>query len=103
MAYIEHKKPKIPAGYQSLPVGATCVKLTAPTGSRYAVLKTSGACAIRWRDDGPSAVDNATGGVAVKEGSTIELHSAEQIAGFRAIGTGSTGATGNIDALYYKI
>ncbi len=98
MAYVEYSKPKVPAGYQALPVGATAVKLTVPTGARYATLKVQGN-AIRYRDDGPTAVNSTTGGISVADGKVMELHSRDQIDAFKAI---STGATGMLEIAYYK-
>jgi hypothetical protein len=99
MAYVEYPKPKVPNGYQALPVGATCVKLTVPTSSRYAVGRVA-TNDIRYRDDGPSAVNTTTGGITIKVDEKIELTSPEQLAGFRAI---STGATGMFEVSYYKV
>ncbi len=100
MAYVEYpKQPKVPAGYQGLPVGATCVKLTIPTGSRYAVGRVA-TNDIRYRDDGPSAVNTTTGGITLKVDDTLQLTSPEQLAGFRAI---ATGATGVLQVSYYKV
>jgi hypothetical protein len=99
MANIEYKYPKTPAGYQALPVGSTAVKLTVPTGTRYATVKVM-TNDIRYRDDGPTAVNNTTGGISVAKGTVMELHSREQIDGFKAI---STGATGMLEIAYYKL
>lgn len=97
MAYIEYKTPKTPAGYQALPVGATCVKLTVPTGVRYGVAKA--AVGMRWRDDGPSAVNNTTGGISLFPKEELVLDSKEKLDALRVI---ATGATGMLEVSYYK-
>lgn len=97
MAYVEHIKPPIPAGFQSLPVGATAVKLTIPAGSRYAEVKVTGA-PIRFRDDGPTA--SGTTGCSLAVNDTVQLTSREQLAGFTAA---TTGPTATLEIAYYKL
>lgn len=98
MAYVEYPKPKVPNGYQALPVGSTGVKLTVPSGTRHAVLRVA-TNAVRYRDDGPTAANTTTGGIKIGVDEIIELTSPQQISQFTAI---STGATGMIEASYYK-
>jgi len=100
--YIEHKKPPIPAGFQSLPVGATAVALTVPDGARYAIAKVT-ARPIKWRDDG--GLVSSTTGMSQSVGDYIELTSRQQLTAFRGIvnPTGATGVTGVLEVSYYKI
>ena len=97
MAYVEYNTPKVPNGYQALPVGATCVKLTVPTGTRYARAKAT--AGMRWRDDGPSAVNNTTGGISLFPKEELEIDSKEKLDAFRVIATGTTGM---LEVAYYK-
>jgi hypothetical protein len=101
MAYVEHTKPPVSAGFQSLPVGSTMVSLTVPTGARHAVIKVTGA-PIRYRDDGPTSAIHLSGttGYPMAVNGEIELSSREQLAGFRAA---TTGPTGTLEVLYYKL
>ncbi len=95
--YVEHTKPPIPAGFKTQTVGATAVKLTSvPTGARYAQLKVNKG--IYYRDDGPTAAENITGGYYVPTGEEITLTSRQQIDDFNCVGP-----TGTIAVNYYKI
>lgn len=97
--YIEYPKPNTPTGYQHLPVGSTGVKLTVPSGSRYAKGKVV-TNNIRFRVDGATAATGSTGGMLLKVDDTIELTSPTELSQFTAI---STGTTGGIDINYYKV
>jgi hypothetical protein len=94
--YTEYSRPHIPAGLQVLPVGATAVKLTVPTGSRYAEVRVLDND-VRFRDD---ATASSTTGYLVKKEEEIELVSREQLAAFNVA---STGGTASLEIRYYKI
>lgn len=98
--YIEYpNKPNVPNGYQHLPVGAASVKLTVPASSRYATARAV-AHNLRFRDDGPSAANYATGGMVLKTDEFITLTSPQQLSQFQVIST--TSATAGLDINYYK-
>ena len=95
--YVSHEKPPIPAGFKTQTVGATAVKLTnIPSGARYAQLKVNKG--VYYRDDGPTAVANITGGYYTPTGEEIKLTSRQQIDSFSCIGP-----TGTIAINYYKL
>lgn len=97
--YVEYpSKPNTPNGYQHLPVGSTGVKLTVPAGSRYAKARVA-IQNIRYRVDGATAANNATGGTIAKVDDIIELTSPTELSQFTAI---YSGTTGGLDVNYYK-
>lgn len=99
--YVEYpNKPNVPNGYQHLPVGSTSVKLTVPAGSRYATARAV-TYNVRFRDDGPSAANNATGGTVLKADEIMNLTSPQQLSQFQVIST--TSATAGLDINYYKV
>lgn len=97
--YVEYpSKPNTPNGYQHLPVGSTGVKLTVPSGSRYAQARVV-TNNLRYRVDGATAATGLTGGTIAKVDDILEITSPTELSQFTVI---STGATGGLDVNYYK-
>jgi len=99
MAYIEFVKPPIPAGFQASGdiTSATVFSPTIPTGAAYAIVKAI-TQPLRFRDDGTDPTSMIGRSLAAND--VIEITSRKQLANFKLIAQGTSGAA---EILYYKL
>ena len=101
MAYIEFIKPPIPAGFQAsgdiTSTSGGLFALTIPTGACYAIVKAI-TQPLRFRDDGTNPTSMIGRSLAAND--VIELTSRKQMADFKLIAQGTSGAA---EILYYKL